>query len=231
MRTTVASSRIAAARPTPNSWRPTNEPIGLGARHLTDRLPHRLGLLGGIVVLQRGRDLDVGERRRGLLHEARLGPLDLARSAPRSALDGALEAVVLDGRALRLGHEREVPVTALIEVGAQQVTALLGLGAGHAEAVRQQVTEAGRRSAADQHDDDPACDHPLAMGDDPVGPANQCASGFGTAPGLGTLTIRPARLCDVRHREVGAAGFEPAISAPQKPRDNQASLRPEVERV
>jgi hypothetical protein len=29
-----------------------------------------------------------------------------------------------------------------------------------------------------------------------------------------------------RDQIVGAAGFEPAISAPQKPRDNQASLRP-----
>src|SRR5439155_5320040 len=91
----------------------------------------------------------------------------------------------------RLHDERKVAVAALLEMDAEQIASLLRLRAGHAEAVRQQVSEAGRRRSTEHYDNHPDGDHALAMADDPVGPANQSGLRFDpTAPASGRLTTR-----------------------------------------
>ena len=145
--------------------------VRLGPRHGADRLAQLRRLLGGVLVLERGRDLHVGDGRARLLDGACAAALDRIRRAARCRGDRQ----TIGRGALSLHHQRERPVGALVHVVLEEGQPALGVRARHAEAVGEQVAEVRGGRATDDEEGDPRRDDCLPVADDREGPARHRA--------------------------------------------------------
>jgi hypothetical protein len=140
-------------------------------RHRADRRAQLRRLLGGVLVLERCRDLHVGHGRARLLDGARAAAGDRVRCPVRRCRDRP----PVGRGALSLHHQGEGAVGALVHAVLEQRQPALGIRAWDAEAVGQQIAEVRGTRAADDEEGDPCRDDGLPVANYRTGPARHRA--------------------------------------------------------
>ena len=140
------------------------------SRHRTDSPTHPLGVVFRVRSFQWRLDLDVCHARPGHARRPCLAVRNLRRSPPGRGLGGG---EICPARA-RLRNECERAIAALVEAILKHAQAPFGIGARHAEAIREEPAHVRRRPPAEQQHHHPRREHEPPVRDDQARPTHHC---------------------------------------------------------